>query len=229
MQIDDLHELLDDNAIQLKSDKQIVENILGAERDWDFEIENLNEFIDVLEKEIGGVTTESNLNKKLKKYNQSNSTSWNSESLCYLIDIFNYSGYSNLKLIFNDLSIRLNETNKIEKPQIFKKKGYPIIKVYEDYFEIRAINFSEFRKFEYHNLKKIILKDPKKKWWNRLYISTSIFGQIFSKIDYIKLKVINKSKREWTYLTPNTQNSDFNRFTRMINHKIKTVANNTYK
>lgn len=29
----------------------------------------------------------------------------------------------------------------------FKIKGYPIIKVYENYFEIKAIDFWEFRKF----------------------------------------------------------------------------------
>ena len=37
---------------------------------------------------------------------------------------------------------------------VFEAKGYPIIKVYNDYFEIKAIDYWEFRKFEFNYVKK---------------------------------------------------------------------------
>ena len=39
--------------------------------------------------------------------------------------------------------------------KIFEERGYPIIKIYENYFEIKAIDYWEFRKFEYSNLKEM--------------------------------------------------------------------------
>ena len=36
---------------------------------------------------------------------------------------------------------------------VFEEKGYPIIKVYDDYFEIKAIDYWEFRKFDFSNLR----------------------------------------------------------------------------
>jgi len=67
---DKLFDLIKDNQFENEIDKKIAEKILKAERDWNISLESLNDFITVLEKEIGGTATKTSLNKLLKKYNQ---------------------------------------------------------------------------------------------------------------------------------------------------------------
>ncbi|MGY6648312.1 hypothetical protein [Wenyingzhuangia sp. IMCC45574] len=226
MKIEEIFELVDRNLIDNKFDKSISERILSAEQDWDYEIESLNEFIEILEQEIGAETTKQNLEKLLETYNQEKSNSWKSESICYLLEIFNYTGYSNLRKVFESLSEKLLKKTKLLNVEIFEVKGYPSLKVYEEYFEIRAIDYSLSRKFKYYELKKIVIENIKEKWWYKLYIISSIPGMIYSKDDPIKLKIINKRNGIWEYKVSPKFNSEFRQFISVINHRIKAVANN---
>jgi len=231
MKIDDLFDLLDNNKIENKFDKLIAERIIEAERDWKDPINDLEEFISLLEKEIGSETTKKNLEILLKKYNKNvlTNSSWNSESICYLIDIFEWTGYSNLKLAFENLSNRLKLISKIPEIEIYENKGFPTIKLYENSFEIKAIDYWEFRNFKYSELKELIIVKPKDNWWYRFYAVTSLAGQIFSKDDPNKLKVINKNNGDWEYQTSNEHNLEFRKIVTKINNRIKnTIANTVY-
>lgn len=53
----------------------------------------------------------------------------------------------------------------MKEPIVFEAKGYPIIKVYKDYFEIKAIDYWEFRTFNYSEVKSIEIIDSRKKWY----------------------------------------------------------------
>lgn len=53
MTFDKLFDALENNQIETKTDRLIVEKILEAERDWIVPISDLNDFISLLEKEIG--------------------------------------------------------------------------------------------------------------------------------------------------------------------------------
>lgn len=79
-----------------------------------------------------------------------------------------------------------------EKPLLFERKGFPSIRVFENYFEIKATDYWEYRAFNYSEIKNIIHYNPNEKWWNKLYILTSLTAQIFSKNDDWILKVIKK-------------------------------------
>jgi hypothetical protein len=231
MKIDDLFDLLDNNQIESKFDKLITERIIEAERDWIISITDLREFITILEKEIGNETTKENLELLLKNYYKKGvlNNAWKVESISYLLDIFEWTGYSNLKLVFENLSNRLNSVQKTPKIEIFESKGFPTIKLYENYFEIKAIDYSKFGKFEYSELKELKLVNPKNKWWYKLYVSTSMPGRIFSKDDPIKLKVIKQNNGDWEYQTSNKYNLEFRKIIKEINARIKnTIANKVY-
>ncbi|OUS01079.1 hypothetical protein A9Q86_10070 [Flavobacteriales bacterium 33_180_T64] len=228
MKIDDLIDLLDSNQIENKFDKLIAERIIEAERDWIVSITDLREFIIILEKEIGNEVTKENLELLLLKYNKKGvlNNSWKVESVSYLLDIFEWTGYSNLKLVFESLSNRLISIQKTPKIEIIEKKGFPTIKLYENHFEIKAIDYWEFRGFKYSELKELKLVNPKNNWWYRLYIATSWAGRVFAGDDPIKLKVIKKNNGDWEYQTSSKYNLEFRKVIMEINNRIKnTIAN----
>ena len=102
---DKLFDLIEENQFENETDRKIAEKILEAERGWRISFESLNDFIIVLEKEVGGIVTETSLNKLLKKYNQNIAQyAWEAESICYLLDIFELTKETELRNIFNNLT-----------------------------------------------------------------------------------------------------------------------------
>ena len=72
---------------------------------------------------------------------------------------------------------------------VFEAKGYPIIKVYNDYFEIKAIDYWEFRKFEFNYVKKIELYKPSE---NISPITLSIYSIFKKNITVYHKKIMEK-------------------------------------
>ncbi|PZD76691.1 hypothetical protein [Mesonia sp. K7] len=107
-----------------------------------------------------------------------------------------------------------------EKPLLFKKKGFPTIRVFDKYFEIKAVDYWEFRVFEYAQVKDIIYYDPNKKWWNKLYILTSFTAQIFAKDDPWILKVIKANGGDWDYKISPISDPYFRKVIGIIKNKI---------
>ena len=108
MTIEELDDLYENNQIENETDKKITQKILEAERDWVISIHSLNDFLTILEKEIGGIVTKSSLKGLLKKYNQTvTNYAWECESLCYLLEIFELTPETELRKIFFDLCNRL--------------------------------------------------------------------------------------------------------------------------
>jgi len=105
---DKLFDLVEENKFENETDKKIAKKILEAENDWgDWKnsVNNLNEFILVLEKEINGITTQSNLEKLLNRYNRNLSNyAWEAESLCSLLEIFELTKESTLRNIFLNIA-----------------------------------------------------------------------------------------------------------------------------
>ncbi|WP_452229610.1 hypothetical protein [Lacinutrix sp. MEBiC02404] len=105
---DKLFNLVEENRFINETDRKIAEKILEAENDWgDWKtsVKNLNEFIIVLEKEVGGIVTKTSLNKLLKKYNRNIAqNAWKAESICSLLEIFKLNKEVELKKIFFELT-----------------------------------------------------------------------------------------------------------------------------
>ena len=104
---DKLFDLVEENRFENETDRKISEKILEAENDWgDWKtsVKNLNEFIIALEKEVGGTVTKTSLNKLLKRYNRNIAqNAWEAESVCSLLEIFEFTKEVNLRKIFNEL------------------------------------------------------------------------------------------------------------------------------
>ena len=105
---DKLFDLIEENRFVNESDKKIAEKILEAENDWgDWKtsVKNLNDFIIALEKEVGGTVTKSSLNELLKKYNRNIAqNTWEAESVCSLLEIFDFTQEIELRKVFNELT-----------------------------------------------------------------------------------------------------------------------------
>ena len=229
MTFDKLYNLLEENLIDVNKDRLIAEKIIEAETDWVDSLTEFDDFIEILEKEIGGETTKSNLKKLLAKYSPNGlpTSTWNSESVYALIEIFDLTGFSTLRKVFEDLSNRLNKKKIIFQPISFDKKGYPIIKLYDEYLEIKALDYSKYRKFRYYELTEVKLIDHREKWWFKLYSLTSLSAQIYSGDDPIKLKIFKKNGGDWEYQTSNEYDSEFYSIIDQINIKIKNTIANT--
>ncbi|MDO3695222.1 hypothetical protein QVZ41_10235 [Wenyingzhuangia sp. chi5] len=105
MTFDKLFDLIEENQFENETDRKIAEKIIKAERDWRISLDSLNDFIIILEKEVGGNVTKTSLNKLLKKYNRNIAQyTWEAESVCYLLDIFDLTKETELRNIFNKLT-----------------------------------------------------------------------------------------------------------------------------
>ncbi|PZD77899.1 hypothetical protein [Mesonia sp. K7] len=108
-----LFDLIKENQIVNEADRKIVEKILEAENDWgDWKtsVKDLNEFVIVLEKEVGGTITKTSLNKLLKRYNQNIAqNAWKVESVYSLLEIFEFTKEVDLRIIFNELIKRISK------------------------------------------------------------------------------------------------------------------------
>lgn len=108
----------------------------------------------------------------------------------------------------------------MKEPIVFEAKGYPIIKVYNDYFEIKAIDYWEFRKFEFNYVMKIELYKPFENISPITLSIYSIFKHLFEKHEPNKLIITLQNEGNWEYLSSNKYNEDFNKIIRLINSKI---------
>ncbi len=86
----------------------------------------------------------------------------------------------------------------------FNKKGCPVIKLYEDHFEIKAIDISSFRSFNYSEVSKIkyFKESDKGNWFCMPWIQV-----IYSNTDTFRLKIIKQNGGDWEYKTQ-SKNSD---------------------
>lgn len=114
----------------------------------------------------------------------------------------------------------MSDSKKEIEPLVFEVKGYPSIKVFENHFEIKAIDYWQYRVFKYSEIKKISHYNPNNKWWNKFFILTSPSIQIFSQNDKWVLKVIKNNGADWSYFTSHEKNSDFNKIIKSIELKI---------
>ena len=108
----------------------------------------------------------------------------------------------------------------MKEPIVFKAKGYPIIKVYNDYFEIKAIDYWEFRVFKFYEIELVEAINPQKNWFNQLFNTLSPIARKYATEEPLILRVTKKNQGVWDYKIPNKYNEDFNEIIRLINSKV---------
>lgn len=94
----------------------------------------------------------------------------------------------------------------------FNKKGFPIIRLHEDHFEVKAIDYWEFRSFTYEEVVAIDYYNNKNKWWWPLVASSSIQVAYFSHYEKYRLKIVKENGGDWTYYAPHYYDESFVNF-----------------
>tara|TARA_R110001606_G_scaffold221789_3_gene369634 strand:- start:537 stop:1232 length:696 start_codon:yes stop_codon:yes gene_type:complete len=220
---DDLFELLENNLISDSIDKKITEKILDAETDWNVNLYDLKDFIDSLKKEINNDLTKKNIKSQINFYLKDGfkNSAWNVESLETLIEIFDYSGYSDLEKIFNGLSDKLVPLLKNKESFLVNVKGFPIIKILDDKFQIKGISDINFKTFNYTDIKSIRHYNPNNdSFFMKMYSSISLAGRIFSKDDNWILKINLRNGGDWKYKISHLHNDKFSKALRLIKNKL---------
>jgi len=85
----------------------------------------------------------------------------------------------------------------------FKKPGFPIIRLNEDYFEVKAIDYWDFRSFRYDEVVKI--KFYKESDSSRLWLLQAIFPALNPHI----LKFYKKNGGDWEYQSSHEEDKEF--------------------
>ena len=85
----------------------------------------------------------------------------------------------------------------------FKQKSFPELKVYADYFEVKARDHWEFRTFKFSEVQKIRYYDPNNNWWTRIALLFSRhYMQFYTQKKYYYLKIYKNTGGYWNYITP---------------------------
>ncbi len=84
----------------------------------------------------------------------------------------------------------------------FKQKGFPELKVYADYFEVKARDHWEFRTFKFSEVHKIRYYDPNNNWWTRIALLFTNLSRFYIRKKYYYLRIYKNSGGYWNYITP---------------------------
>jgi hypothetical protein len=92
----------------------------------------------------------------------------------------------------------------LEPIDSYKRKGYPLILLFEHSFEIRGKDNAVFRKFNFDEVEKLKFYDPNNNWWTRLLMAVSSFNNptYLQYKRYRYLKLIKKNGGVWKYRMP---------------------------
>ena len=97
----------------------------------------------------------------------------------------------------------------------FNKKGFPIIKLRDDCFEIKAIDFWKFKTFKYSEILEIDYYQTNQKYW---YLNIlQVFS--YSRFESYKLKIFKKNGADWTYNTAKQHDNEFDDFIKKIKYR----------
>jgi hypothetical protein len=88
----------------------------------------------------------------------------------------------------------LTEPNEIQ----FDSKLYPIIKLHDDHFEVKAIDYWIFRSFNYSDVLEIEYASVKI-WWGLMDIFFSLTRLMFYGKKYCELKITMINGTIWNY------------------------------
>jgi hypothetical protein len=102
----------------------------------------------------------------------------------------------------------------------FKKNGYPEILINETSFDIKAIDYWEFRSFNFNEVKSIDIINPQSTWYNRLYFVLSLTARIFAKDDPLLLRIIKKNEGVWEYNFKSEYNLEFRNTIKFIKEQL---------
>ncbi|PWL24225.1 MAG: hypothetical protein DCO96_14580 [Fluviicola sp. XM-24bin1] len=77
----------------------------------------------------------------------------------------------------------------------FNKSGFPVIRFREDYFEVKAMDYWEFRSFKYSEVVKIDYYHYRDRWW----FGMGVWSFFMSTYDARTFKIVKENGVSWKY------------------------------
>ena len=102
----------------------------------------------------------------------------------------------------------------------FEKKGYPSINIYDNYFEIKAKDYWEFRQFNFKDIASIEYYNSNHKWYNFIF-TLDLLSSYFAYDDDHTLKINLKNKGFWKYNYSYKKDPEF---VSLIKHLIELTS-----
>ena len=104
---------------------------------------------------------------------------------------------------------------------VFEKKGFPSIRIYQDHFKIKSIDYWDYRTFYYSDIKDIIHYDPNDNIWSKIFRCGSHMSFLaFHKSDPWVLKIIKVNGGDWKYKTSYKFNHEFRKAIKEIKTRL---------
>ncbi len=100
----------------------------------------------------------------------------------------------------------------------FRRKGFPVIKLNEEFFEVKAIDFSQFRVFRYSEIDDVEYTKSEGDLW-----FWPILELISSKIDPYKFIVKKQNGGSWDYIASPKFDKDFEAIVSEIRYRINKI------
>lgn len=97
--------------------------------------------------------------------------------------------------------------------QEFKKKGFPIIRIYEDHFDVKALDYWEFRSFRFDEVVNIQYRD------NTSAFTFSLLGYYLSQMDPYSLIIYKSNGGDWKYECPGQDDAEFHSILSLLMEK----------
>ncbi|MFZ9956522.1 MAG: hypothetical protein ACO3E1_10420 [Flavobacteriales bacterium] len=86
----------------------------------------------------------------------------------------------------------------------FNKKGFPIIKLHDEHFEIKAIDYWEFRSFKYSEVNKIEFSNE-----TEMAFHMPLLSIFLSRNEPHRLKFFKNNGADWEYLSSPKVDNEF--------------------
>jgi len=104
--------------------------------------------------------------------------------------------------------------------ELYELDGFPSIKVYENHFEIKAIDYSKYRAIKYQEVKEIKFSNPANN--SSIQILKKISGTVnnLSRTSPCILKIVLNNGGDWEYKTTNKTDIDFHKLLRILRGKL---------
>ncbi len=118
-----------------------------------------------------------------------------------------------------------DQIETVKEPIVFEEDGHPKLRVYEDHFEVKDVDYWEFRSFTYDEVKSVEFVDPRHYWWNQFIMATSILANLFARKgpESIRVKLIKGG--DWTYRIMKLPTEELREVVREIRRRIKSKQN----
>ena len=202
---------------QIKDDKRlkIVKDLILIYNTWPVTIHTFNELELSAESLIKTKLSKTNIIDFIKHTDDTNSLK---KPLIIIQDLLDETGFNSWNLYWDNLKANLLEDQKNTPLIIREEKGYPIIHITPDYFEIKPLDDKNFKRYDLKNIKKVSISIRTN--GNPLFQIRGHLKRTLENLEPSDFIVHIDDNRKWEYDIPHSPSKYFRETVLMINEAI---------